>query len=289
MQDKDKPRAQLIEELEALRQRTATLEAAESERKRTEEALQQSEQNYRMLVNNIHDGVFVIQDGKMQFVNETFATMVGCAVEEVIGLGFQDLVAPEDLEMVTERYRRRQAGENVPGEYEFRMLHKDKVTRVIVEMNVVLMTYRGRVASMGTLKDITVKKELERQRADFLAMLTHDIKNPLGAILGYTEILLEEAEEAGLNEKKELLQGLKSNAFTIHSLVSNYLDLSTIEAGRLTLMKTPVGLNNCCVRWDNSTKPRPGVDTSPWSSSSGKSCLRLRETVWPWSGSLPTW
>ncbi|MDI6740113.1 MAG: PAS domain S-box protein, partial [Candidatus Edwardsbacteria bacterium] len=133
-----------------------------TECKRSEEMLNQSEEKYRTLVDNIQDGVFIIQGVEMQFVNEAFARMVGYTAEEVIGMDFRRLVAPEDLEMVADRYRRRQAGENVPREYEFRARHKDGKTRVFVNMNVGLVDYQGRVASMGTVKDITGRKRNER-------------------------------------------------------------------------------------------------------------------------------
>ena len=133
-----------------------------NERKRAEEALRESEGKYRTLIDNIQDGAFIIQDAKIQFVNEAFAKMVGHTVEEVIGMDFRQLVAPEDLEIVADRYRRRQAGEDTPREYEFRMLHKDGATRIIVNMNVGLVDYRGSVASMGTVKDITERKRAEK-------------------------------------------------------------------------------------------------------------------------------
>ncbi len=128
--------------------------------KRVEEELRQSEEKYRMLIENIQEGVFIIQDGKLQFVNEAFARTAGYNVGEIIGRDFRDLVAPEDLEMVADRYYRRQAGENVPDEYEFHVMCKDG-TRIVVNMNVGLVTYRGRVASMGILKDITGRKQVE--------------------------------------------------------------------------------------------------------------------------------
>ncbi len=134
-----------------------------TDRRRAEEALKQSEEKYRTLIDNIQDGVFIIQDGKLQFANEAFAKVGEYTVEEVIGKDFRELVAPEDLEMVTERYHRRQAGEDVPREYEFRVLHKDGKTRIFVNMNVGLITYRGRVASMGTVKDITEHKRAEEE------------------------------------------------------------------------------------------------------------------------------
>ncbi len=134
-----------------------------TEHKQAEEALQQSEEKYRTLINNIQDGVFIIQDSKIQFANESFARIAGYTVEEVIGRDFQELVAPEDLKMVTDRYYRRQAGEDVPKEYEFRVLHKDGVTRILINANVGLSTFRSRVALVGTVKDITERRRAEEK------------------------------------------------------------------------------------------------------------------------------
>ncbi len=132
-----------------------------TERKRTEEALLRSEENYRTLVDNIQDGVFLLLDTKFQFVNEAFARMTGYTVEEIKGKDFREFVAPEHLEMVVDHYYRRLAGENVPREYEFCGLHKDGKTRIFVIMTVGLINYHGRVASIGTVKDITERKRME--------------------------------------------------------------------------------------------------------------------------------
>jgi PAS domain S-box-containing protein len=96
----------------------------------------------------------------MTFVNEAFAHMVGYEVDEVVGMNFTQLVAPEDLEELVDNYYRRQAGEEVPEQYEWRMLHKDG-RRVYVSMSVGLIEVNGRVASMGTVKDVTEQKEAQ--------------------------------------------------------------------------------------------------------------------------------
>lgn len=133
-----------------------------TELNKTEEELKQSEEKYRKLVECMQDGIFIMQDAKMSFVNEAFARMIGYTIDEIIGMDFRKLIAPEDLEFVADRYFRRQAGEYVPGEYEFRMLHKDGKTRVCVNVNVELINYKGKVASIGTLKDITKRKQMEK-------------------------------------------------------------------------------------------------------------------------------
>lgn len=154
------------------------------QRKRAEEAFQQSEEKYRMLIENIQDGIFIIQDAKLQYVNEAFARTAGYTSNEIIGRDFREFVAPEDLEMVADRYYRRQAGENVPSEYEFRVMRKDG-TRVVVDMIAGLITYRGRVASIGILKDITGRKQIEeklREGERFLESIFASIQDGIGVI-----------------------------------------------------------------------------------------------------------
>lgn len=135
-----------------------------TEHNKTEEELKQSEEKYRKLVECMQDGIFIMQDAKMSFVNEAFAIMIGYTIDEIIGMDFRKLIAPEDLEFVADRYFRRRAGEYVPSEYEFRMLHKDGKTRVCVNVNVELINYKGKVASIGTLKDITKRKQMEKEQ-----------------------------------------------------------------------------------------------------------------------------
>ncbi|MCZ7404679.1 MAG: PAS domain S-box protein, partial [Candidatus Methanoperedens sp.] len=150
-------------------------------RRRVEKTLRQSEEKYRMLVENIQEGVFIIQDAKFQFVNEAFARTAGYEVGELIGRDFKDLVAPEDFEMVADRYYRRQAGESVPDKYEFHVMRKDG-KRIVVNMNVGLVTYRGRVASMGILKDITEQKRAEKALEDAVVKAVEE-KNKSNAII----------------------------------------------------------------------------------------------------------
>ncbi|NJD51416.1 MAG: PAS domain S-box protein [Candidatus Methanoperedens sp.] len=134
-----------------------------TEHKRVEEALQQSEEKYRTLIDNIQDGVFIIQDAKIQFANESFARIAGYTVDEVIGKDFLELIAPEDLKMVTDRYYRMQERQYLPKEYEFRVLHKDGVNRILVNANVGIITFHSRVALVGTVKDITERRRAEEK------------------------------------------------------------------------------------------------------------------------------
>jgi len=129
--------------------------------KRVQEELRQSEEKYRILVMHSQDGAFLMQDGILQFCNEAFAAMIGCNPADIIGTPVPDLIAPEDREMVMERQRSRLAGASLEESYEFRMLHRDKTTRVPVILSVGIGTFKNRPAVIGTVRDVTKERERE--------------------------------------------------------------------------------------------------------------------------------
>jgi PAS domain S-box-containing protein len=176
------------------------------ERKRKDDALKLSEEKHRLLIENIQDGVFVIQDNRVQFANEAFARILGFEIPEIIAKDIRDLIAPEDLEMVLDRHRRRMAGEDSPTEYEFRGLHKDSFTRVYLNMTVALITYRGRPAAMGTLKDVSERKKAEREKETIQSI------NQL--LLG--ELDAERALQGLSNELQELMPHHAAAMSVIH-------------------------------------------------------------------------
>ena len=178
--------------------------------KQAEEALRASEEQYRSLINNIQDGVFLIYNRKLEFVNEAFARMIGYMVDEIVGKNFRTIIAPDDVEMVDARYLARLRGESVPSEYEFRIVHKNG-SIVYVNMHVGLVNYLDGMASMGTLKDITEKKSAEQEKQELEEKLArsekmealgrlaggvaHDLNNVLSAIVSYPDLLLMKLPE----------------------------------------------------------------------------------------------
>ncbi len=173
--------------------------------KQAEEALRQSEEHYRILIENIQDGVFIIKDKKFEFVNEAFARTIGYAIEELKHQMFTTFISPDDLPMVLDRYLRRLRGELVPSEYEFKMRHKNG-TDIDVNMHVGLVNYKGDAAIMGTIKDVSERQRAEKKRLELEEKLVrsekmealgrlaggvaHDLNNVLSAIVGYPDLLL---------------------------------------------------------------------------------------------------
>ena len=168
-----------------------------TERKRVEKSLRESEGKYRSLVEQNLDGIYLIQDERYKFGNQTYLDMLGYTREELLDLDPWDVVAPESTERVRERVRRRRQGEVLPGTYELKFVRKDG-SLLDVETNVKEITYEGRHAMQGCVRDISERKrgekemvKLERIRAlgEMAAGVSHNLNNILMGILGPCEIL----------------------------------------------------------------------------------------------------
>jgi rsbT co-antagonist protein RsbR len=87
------------------------------------------------------------------------------------GQPFAEFVAPEDRQTVADHYRQRLAGADVPDEYEARLLHKDGRTRIETLIGVRVFDAGTRHTTLGTVKDISERKQAERERQQHQAAL----------------------------------------------------------------------------------------------------------------------
>ncbi len=123
----------------------------------------QLEEAYRSLVDNSLQGLAIIQDGRMVFLNKAFSSSTGYTEEEMLAASpeqLQSLVHPEDRELVWTRHRDRLAGKKVPPRYEFRFIRKDGST-AWVEIFASEIEYRGLPAIQAAYIDITERKKTE--------------------------------------------------------------------------------------------------------------------------------
>lgn len=128
-----------------------------------QQALMESEQQYRVLAENSQTGVFIhsVASDTYLYVNQRFADIIGYAIHEIIDTTPWLYIHPEDLQEVKRRSRLRLEGDlDVPSRDEVRIVRKDGNTRW-VEMFVACAQYRGRPAQIGNVTDITELKEAE--------------------------------------------------------------------------------------------------------------------------------
>ncbi len=134
-----------------------------TERKRAEERLKQSEEHFRLLAESSLTGIYLFQDNRFRYVNQALASIFGYKVEEIIDkLGPLDLTHPEDHPMVREYVRRRISGEVEDIRYDFRGLRKDGNV-IYLEVHGRRIEYQGKPGIIGTLVDITERKKAEEE------------------------------------------------------------------------------------------------------------------------------
>ncbi len=133
------------------------------ERSWAEENLKRSEENHRLLVENVNDGIVISQDDRFVFFNRRFPEMLGYQFEELKSRSYTDIYSPQGLEILQERGRLRAAGAEVPNRYETLFLKKNGET-IPVEANVSIMeNFQGRRATFAVIRDISERRIYEEQ------------------------------------------------------------------------------------------------------------------------------
>ncbi len=131
-----------------------------TEQVKAEAALRQSEETYRLLVENAAEAIFVAQEGMLQFVNQRTCEITGYAREDLVSRPFMEFLHPEDRSLVQDRHRQRQEGATPPTRYAFRFL--DSLGRIRwADLNVVPIVWEGEKATLNFLTDITERKQAE--------------------------------------------------------------------------------------------------------------------------------
>jgi PAS domain S-box-containing protein len=160
MRDKDMTREQLLAELAGMRQLVKEMSALQVTHRQVEEALRESEEKYRNLVERANDGIAILQDTLYRYVNPRLGMILGYSVDELVGTSFTGYVAPEELPRLVDRYQRRMAGRDVEQIYESAVKRRDG--RIVpVEINAGLISYGGRPADLVIIRDITERKQTE--------------------------------------------------------------------------------------------------------------------------------
>ena len=132
-----------------------------TERMQADEALRESEGQYRLLVDSTFEAVVVIHDGLIEQFNPASITMTGFSADEIVSNPFPLFVHPDDRAEIVDNYQRRMRGESLPSVLEFRLLNKDGSFRWVLANTVVNIQGNGRPASLHTLMDITEHKQAE--------------------------------------------------------------------------------------------------------------------------------
>jgi PAS domain S-box-containing protein len=128
-----------------------------TELKKTEKTLEESEEKYSTIVEKGNDGIVIIQDGLIKFVNTKISEITGITAKQAVGKPFVDFVSPAFREIVVERYKKRLSGIKVPDRYEVEILSKSGKP-IPFEISASVIEYEGKPADMAIIRDISERK-----------------------------------------------------------------------------------------------------------------------------------
>jgi PAS domain S-box-containing protein len=134
--------------------------------KRAEQALRESEERYRLIVETANEGIFMLDvDYRIILANQKMASTLGYKVEEMLTRPVDDYIHPEDLADHQQQIAQRR--KNLPGRYERRFLHKDGSTRWVLVSATPILNHAGEfIGSFAMFTDITDRKKAEQDLRD---------------------------------------------------------------------------------------------------------------------------
>jgi PAS domain S-box-containing protein len=237
--------------------------AADERHKASELAWHAAEAEARELksiLDTATDGVIVVdRDGAVLALNRSAEALFGYEYAEMVRRPFTELFAPESEHAARDYLD----GLTKNGVASVLNDGREVIGRVRQGGLIPLFMTMGRIGDGGTkfcavLRDITQWKRAEEDllnakrtaerassaKSDFLAKISHEIRTPLNAIIGFSEVRMEERFGAIGNERyREYMKDIHASGQHLVSLINDLLDLSKIEAGKLDLVFASVNLN----------------------------------------------
>jgi PAS domain S-box-containing protein len=243
-------------------ERTAALEKVNQElrqeaeeRKRAEHAVAENEAKFRQLANSIPQLAWMSRpDGWISWYNDRWYEYTGTTPEQMLGTGWQKVQDPTELARMLPKWQQALAS-GQPWEDTFPLRRSDGEFRWHLSRALPVRDLAGHIVLwIGTNTDVTEHRQMVQQRDElllseraarataehasrmkdeFLATLSHEVRTPLNAILGWAQILRK-----GPPAPEDLRQGLEvieRNARAQTQLIEDLLDMSRIIAGKLRL------------------------------------------------------
>jgi PAS domain S-box-containing protein len=219
-------------------------------RKRAEEALQRSEERFRLMVENVADyAIFMLDaDGRIVSWNVGAERIKGYRADEILGRHFSEFYPPEAIERGYPKYELTVAAERGRFENVGWRVRKDGSRFWADVVITALRDDNDRLRGFSKItRDLTERKRMEtleeegRHMHEFLAMLAHELRNPLAPIRNATSIMqLRTVSASQLAWCREMID---RQVVHLTRLVEDLLDVSRITTGKIKLEREPLDIS----------------------------------------------
>jgi two-component system sensor histidine kinase/response regulator len=244
-----------------------------SERKKTQEALRNSEERFKQIAENAQEWIWEVDgDGLYTYASPIVERILGYKPEEMIGKKyFYDLFHPEDKEDLKKAAFQVFKDKQPFREFTNRNVHQSGKTVWLLTSGVPildregnLLGYRGAdidISERRLNEDALLKAKADAESANmaksnFLANMSHEIRTPMNGVLGFANMLLDTHLD---KHQIDYVKTIKSSADALMSLLNDILDLSKIEAGELTFEKIEFDLE--LLAYDVCELIRPRIES----------------------------
>ncbi len=194
-----------------------------------EKELLKSEEQYRLLIDNAGDSIFIVQDDILKFSNPKTHEITGYSAEELAKIPLLDLIHPEDRDMVFQGYKTKLKGQTYPDALSFRIIAKTG-NEIWTQLNTTPITWEGKPATLNFLRDISQLKLAEEEKKRIEAQLlqsekmasigqlaagvAHEINNPTGFVSSNLKTLADYINDISdlSKEYRRLIEELKQGS-----------------------------------------------------------------------------
>jgi PAS domain S-box-containing protein len=218
------------------------------EKKSAEQKIKESEENFRTIAEQAFSGTLIIQDDKVEYVNNALLQIFEYTPDEVDNWNKDDLIKliyPEDLQYLREYRERLRSGESdIKQYYSYRVFTKYGKVKWIDQFSRPII-YRGKIAELITIMDITEKKKAEQEliklnnlKSELLRRTSHELKTPLVSIKGFSELLLTVHKEKLDDYVLATIHEIKLGCERLESLIQDILKTSELDSDSVELKKS---------------------------------------------------
>lgn len=204
-------------------------------RKRTEEALQESEQRFRAIVSQTTAGISQMNlDGTLMLVNAKLSAMLGYTAEDLAGRSIWDLTFHQDIEK-TKLFYEQLKRQGTAVDLETRLVHKNgSILWVNESLSLIRNDKNEPESTVAVIIDITDRKRFQEQKDEFIGIASHELKTPVTSIKAYAQILQERFEKnLKTDENPAILRKLNRQVDRLSMLIRDLLDTTKIAEGGL--------------------------------------------------------
>jgi two-component system, sensor histidine kinase and response regulator len=227
---------------------------------KAEQALKESEEKYKSLIETANIGIGLSKGGKSLYSNPALQEILGYDENEIIINPFVDFFHPDDKPLVIERMKKRSMGELINNSFQARVIRKNGDIRFV---EVVTSTFKinNEQYNQAIITDITEKKlaeqalkesetkllQLNTDKDRFISILGHDLKSPFNNLLGLSEILTEDIRKLDIVEIEDIANNINKSARSTYNLLEDILLWARAQQGKIPFNPQNLSFKDICM------------------------------------------